>query len=137
MQDRFGVWIEFSPDALGTGIAPHVDVLAFVEAQLERFKAERAAERENALPPPPPWEPRTHFLHNGAPACGTTLTERIKQCTAEDGTLVTCDACRRTLAWPSEARPPVHSAPQPASRSHLRSAWTNPAHLLEESGTKH
>ena len=37
MQDRFAMWIAFSPDALGTGIAPHVDVLTFVEAKLERL----------------------------------------------------------------------------------------------------
>jgi hypothetical protein len=37
MQDRFGVWIEFLPESLGTGIAPHADVLAFVEAKLERL----------------------------------------------------------------------------------------------------
>ena len=36
MQDRFGMWSELSPEALGTGIAPHVDVLAVVEAKLER-----------------------------------------------------------------------------------------------------
>ena len=136
MQDRFGTWIEFSPDALGTGIAPHADVLAFVEAKLEHFKAERAAERENALPPPP-WGPRTHFLRNGAPACGTTLPERTRRCTTEDHPRVTCESCRRTPAWRNEAHPSVHSAPQPASRSQLRLAWTNPAHLLEESGTWH
>ena len=37
MQDRFGMWIEFLPEALGTGIAPHADVLTFVEAKLERL----------------------------------------------------------------------------------------------------
>ena len=37
MQDRFGRWIAFRPEALGTGIAPHGDVLTFVEAKLERL----------------------------------------------------------------------------------------------------